>query len=191
MNRRAQIIIPAYLYDTFPYIMPTQSFFDKFYVYVGPPHPTLGWGDQNGGFSINVWLLHNSFLLTSAFNPISQRGCQFDENLTTNSTLISIIGGGNERRGEERGGGVGDSFEWNVSSTFLNYQRALSYLAWPAHYFFLMSKMKNILTGVLLGELNVRRYPGLSPLPTDVNFNSPAPFTAPPPFHPCLNLRFI
>jgi len=85
---------------------------------VGPPPTPLGWGDQNGGFSINVWLLHNLFLFTSVLNPISQRGCQFDENLTTNATLISIIGGGNERRGEERGGGVGDLFEWNISSIF-------------------------------------------------------------------------
>ena len=86
-------------------------------------------------------------------------------------------------RGEERrgGGGVGNCLN-EIFLRLLNYQRALSYLAWPAHYFFLISKMKNILTGVLLGELNVRRYPGSSPLPTDVNFNSPAPFSAPPPF---------
>ena len=85
-------------------------------------------------------------------------------------------------RGEERGGGVGDVWTKYFFDFFLNYQRALSYLAWPAHYFFLVSKMKNILTGVLLEGLNVRRSPGLSPLPTDVNFNSPAPFSAPPPF---------
>ena len=89
-------------------------------------------------------------------------------------------------RGEERrGGGVGDCLN-EIFLRLLNYQRTLSYLAWPAHYFFLVSKMKNILTGVLLEGLNVRRSPGLSPLPTDVNFNSPAPFSAPPP-SPCLN----
>ena len=40
-------------------------------------------------------------------------------------------------RGEERrGGGVNEIF-----LRLLNYQRTLSYLAWPAHYFFLVSKM--------------------------------------------------
>jgi hypothetical protein len=42
MNRRAQIIIPAYLYDTFPYIMPTQSSLTNFMHTWGPP-PTPLW----------------------------------------------------------------------------------------------------------------------------------------------------
>jgi hypothetical protein len=85
-------------------------------------------------------------------------------------------------RGEERrGGGGGGLFEWNISSTFkLPASPKLFGMACPL-LFPLCLKMKNILTGVLLGELDVRRSPGLSPVPTDVNFTSPAPFTAPPP----------
>ena len=45
-------------------------------------------------------------------------------------------------RGEERreGGGWGTCLN-EIFLRLLNYQRALSYLAWPAHYFFLVSKM--------------------------------------------------
>jgi len=44
MNRRAQIIIPAYLYDTFPYIYNANTIlFDKFLcIHGAPPHPTQG-----------------------------------------------------------------------------------------------------------------------------------------------------
>ena len=39
-------------------------------------------------------------------------------------------------------------FEWNTSLTF-SYQRTPSYLAWPAHYFFLFLKWILILTDIL------------------------------------------
>ena len=86
-------------------------------------------------------------------------------------------------RGEERreGGGVGDLFEWNISLIFkLPASPKLFSMACPL-LFLLFLKWKLYSQEFWPDRLDVRRSPGLSPSPTDVNFTSPAPFTAPPP----------
>ena len=158
---------------------------------MGPPHPHSGLRGPKWRLpSINVLTFTQSFPFTSAFNPISQRGASLIK-LATNAILISIIGGGSERRGEERGGGGGGCLN-EIFLRLLNYQRTPSYLAWPAHYFFLFLKMnKNTHRNFSLKDWTWEDLLVLSPLPTDTN-SQPRPLLRPPlPLHPVWILRFI
>ena len=72
-------IILAYLYDTFPqYYINTILFLQILHIlYVGPPSPSLGWVNQDGGLFLNKRLILTIFPLLFLLSANVSTGRQF------------------------------------------------------------------------------------------------------------------